>query len=301
VSENITHTAVVDDCVRLLLASDEICPAFKLAAREHLDMAHLGCITRSGDRCNPVLLETFRARWDSRAPEDHLEPKLAFVIGWLSHRAADRQMKPIFRRFHPQEMRTETPTECSLYHDAFIFREVYAYGKEPPYHPAMFGPLFADLAEAVDVDSLQALAQVLMRRAFIATHTFIPDVQDPETWLDNLFRLQQSFHVSLERYDDAINHPNPAKVQRYIVGDNFYDTDEPIIAAARRLQRGEAVTAAEVTGAIHAEAKSHYGIALKLGSGYIQAASDFFTSEMTVDELKVKLDIGKPGRDGMGV
>jgi hypothetical protein len=233
-SENITHTAVVDDGIRLLRAADTICPAFKLAAGEHLDMAHLGCMTRSGDRWIPGLLETFRARWEQRAPEDHLEPKLAFVLGWICHRAADRQMKPVFRHFHPQETRTESPTECSIYHDAFIFRQVYACGAEPPYHPAMFGDMFAELARTVRVDNLEALAQVLMRRAFIAMHTFIPDESDPEAWLENLFRLKQTFYFALQRYDDVINRPDPAKVQRYIVDDHLYDIVGPIYPLALR-------------------------------------------------------------------
>ena len=300
-SENITHTAVVDDGVRLMLAADTICPAFKVAAREYLDMAHLGCMTRSGDRCNPGLLETFRARWNARQPGDHLEPKLAFVIGWLCHRAADRQTKPIFRRFHPPETRAEFPTECSVYYDAFVFREVYAFGQEPPYHPAMFGKKLTQLVDTINVGNLQTLVQVLMRRAFIAMHTFIPDVQDPETWLDNLYRLKQDFYVDLQRYDDAINRPDPAKVQRYIIDDNFYDAQESIIAVARQLQRGESVNAAHVAEAVSAEPQSHYAQALHIGFRYLQAASDFFISEMAIEELKTRLDIGKPGRDGVGV
>ncbi len=96
-SENITHTAVVDDSLRLMQAAGTVCEAFNQAARDHLDMAHLGCMTRGGDRCNPGLLTTFRDRWADRTPDDLLEPKLAFVLGWLCHRAADREMKPIFR------------------------------------------------------------------------------------------------------------------------------------------------------------------------------------------------------------
>ena len=80
-SENITHTAVVDDGLRLMQASDTICEPFKLAAREHLDMAHLGCMTRAGDRCNPGLLAAFRDRWADRTPDDHLEPNFTFVLG----------------------------------------------------------------------------------------------------------------------------------------------------------------------------------------------------------------------------
>jgi hypothetical protein len=59
-SENITHTAVVDDSLRLMQAAGTVCEAFNQAARDHLDMAHLGCMTRAGDRCTPGLLTAFR-------------------------------------------------------------------------------------------------------------------------------------------------------------------------------------------------------------------------------------------------
>jgi uncharacterized protein (DUF2267 family) len=298
-SENITHTAVVDDALRLALASDPITASFKAVAREHWDMAHLGCITRGGDRCNPGLLETLRARWTARVPEDYLEPQLAFVLGWLCHRAADRQMKPIFRRFHPEKK--QSPTECSIYHDAFLFGEIYLYGGESPYHPAMFGEVFDVLKDEVDVGSLHVLVRVLLRRALIEMHTLIPDEDNPEGWIARLFKRKQEFYVDLARYDKAIRNPDPEKLRKYIIDDNFYDAKEPIIAVARRLQQGEQVLSTEIKEALHQVPRSHYAQALKLAYGYLQAASDFFTSTMALDELKARLDIGEPGMDGLAV
>lgn len=49
--------------------------------------AHLGCMMQSGDRCNPDLLHTFRERWPTRSPAEHLPAKLTFLLGWLCHRA----------------------------------------------------------------------------------------------------------------------------------------------------------------------------------------------------------------------
>jgi hypothetical protein len=300
-SENITHTAVVDDCLRLMQVSDTICSPFKQAAQKHLSMAHLGCITRAGDRCNPGLLETFRNRWADRQPDDHLEAKLAFVLGWLCHRAADRQMKPIFRRFHPPGSRKERPTECSVYHDAFIFQTIYAYGKEPPYHPEMFGKSFTELREKVNVDSIQSLLQVLLRRVLVEMHTLIPDIQNPEVWIEQLFIFQQDFYVNLQRYDNAINHPDPDKVRLYIIEGNFYDPTEPIINCARKLQHGEPVNSDEVTRALTQNAFSHYAQAVETGYRYLQAASDYFSTNMNLETLRKRLDIGRLGRDGIAV
>jgi hypothetical protein len=298
-SENITHTAVVDDGLRLMQASGTICEPFKLAAREHLDMAHLGCMTRAGDRCNPGLLAAFRDRWADRTPDDHLEPKLAFVLGWLCHRAADRETKPIFRRFHPKK--EQSPTECSVYHDAFVFNEIYAGGEEPPYHPAMFGEGFEALRGAAPVESLSELIHVLLRRALIEMHTLIPDESQPEAWIDRLFTRKQRFYVDLARYEAAITNPDPDKVRRYIIEDRFYDREAPIIRTARALQHGEDLAPDAVDRAIDAGSRSHYGHALFLAMGYLRAASAFFTGWIEMDALTRRLDIGKPGRDGQPV
>ena len=115
-SENVTHTGVLDDCFRLMLVSDEICDAFKEVAQSENDFARLGGITRSGDRFTVQLLTDFRKRWEGRRPEDKLEPKLAFVLGWLTHRAADRQMKPSPWSEPPSEVwgsRCPTTERCS--------------------------------------------------------------------------------------------------------------------------------------------------------------------------------------------
>ena len=62
-SENITHIAVCDDCLRLMPQIPDICDAFKQVARDHLDIAQLGSVTRSTDRFNPELLKRLRGDW----------------------------------------------------------------------------------------------------------------------------------------------------------------------------------------------------------------------------------------------
>lgn len=122
-SENVTHTAVVEDCFNLMLASERICNAFKEAGRDHIRFIQFGSVTRSGDKFTVNLLDKYRSIWHTRNENDRLGYKLAFVLGWLCHRAADRQMKVVFREAEPESR--EFPTDCSIYHDAFIFRRLY--------------------------------------------------------------------------------------------------------------------------------------------------------------------------------
>ncbi len=294
-SENITHTAILDDCFRLMAAHNKVCDAFREVMRDQVRFARLGGITRRGDFHSVGLLTSIRQRWDGRSTDDKLEPKLAFILGWLTHRAADRQMKPIFREVEPG--RPVSPAHSSVYQDAFIFHEVYQSGKASPYHPQTFADT-PDVAPGIDAAALEELIRVLLQRALIELHTLIPDDENIEGWLENLFDRQQRFYVDRERYAQAVANPDPEWVRRGIEEVNFYDRDEPIIQAARAIQHGQS---AGVVAAVAAEARSHYAQALKMGCGYILAASDFFSSDMAPAELEALFNIGKPGRDGMWV
>ncbi|MBN1400399.1 MAG: hypothetical protein JXA74_06160, partial [Anaerolineae bacterium] len=120
-------------------------------------------------------------------------------------------------------------------------------------------------------------------------------------WLGRLFALHEGFQVELERYAEAIAHPDPDKVRQFIDEVDFYGAEEPIIAAARRLQRGESVAPAQVARAAAAPPRSHYAQALQRSYSYLRSASAFFTSDMGIDELRTQLDVGVLGRDGIPV
>jgi hypothetical protein len=293
----------MDDCFRLGLASGELCAALAETIRSQWHFARLGSGTRAGDRHSVRLLASLRSRWPDRTPQDLLEPKLAFVLGWLCHRAADRQMKPLFRQAAPCS--PLKPTECSVYHDAFLFRELYADDPERLYTTATFEVDLSSLpaARALDGSQVRELFHTLLQQALIELHTFDPDEAHIEAWLGGLYRLQQRFYVDVDRYAAAVARPDPEKVRRYIAETGFYDRKEPIIATARALQRqGEGTRdPAQVREALAADACSHYAQALKKGCGYLLAANAFFAAapagsadEADVQALRKALDIGRP-------
>ena len=283
VSENITHVAVCDDCLHLLVNAPDTCAPFRQVIGTHLDVAQLGSVTRSTDRFNPQLLKRVRDGWQGRKPEENLEPKLAYSLGALCHRAADRTMKPVFKARAPEDH--QDPTDCSIYHDVFLFREVFHEGVEQPYSPELFG----------SKTPFEEHFRVLVQRALIGMHTFIPDVPDAEAWLDRLFKLRQVFYVQLERYADAYYRPDPDKVRRYITEVPFYDAEDPLIQMARAAQSGESLKGdALVAELATGESASKYGQALRRGLRYLQAANRFFVGETDMDGLKAGLDIGRP-------
>jgi len=289
-SENLTHTAVTDDCVRLALHSPSICEPFKLALRDHLEIARLGGVTRWGDRHSTDLLARYREAWPP-GHDDALAPKLAFVLGWLCHRAADRQMKPVFRRTDPDC--PCKPTDCSVYHDVFVFHEVYRSGSEEPYSPRMLA--------APPAPELEEEFRILMQRALLGMHTFVPEEGKPasgdvDVWLGRLLELRQRFYVDTARYAEAAANPDPDKVRRFLDEPNFYDPDDAIIRVARSIQRGRADEGIGLDDALReAGAASQYAQAVGKAYGYIRAASEFFMGRLDRETLQEDLDIGKPG------
>lgn len=294
-SENITHTAIVDDCARLVSHTVGICPVFQQCWSAHPDIARLGGITRSGDFHNPGLLADYRQRWPMQQAGERLPQKLAFVLGWLSHRAADRQFKAVFRQAEPGEH--GRPYDCSIYHDVVVFREIFLSGKQEPYQSSMLDIALDShaAAGAVAVSEVESLLQAMWQRMLIRMHTFIPDEEHVESWLDNVLDRYQPLYVDMQRYAEAYSHPDPLKMQRFIVDMNFYDRTDALIRFARGIQHGTLDPTIVLEIALkEAETQSLYARALARAYRYILAASDFFLARIEVEELYRRLDIGQP-------
>jgi hypothetical protein len=295
-SENITHTAVTDDCARLALHSPSICAAFKEVLGQHLEIARMGGLTRSGGKYVVSLLDDMRQSWSAHTKGDVMGQKMAFVLGWLAHRAADLQMKPIFRAVDGDC--PHKPTDCSVYHDVFLFREVYGSGQEGPYAPEMLEETMASspAARAFEVDEIESLFHSVWQRALIGMHTFIPDEEDIDGWLERLFQTRQRFYVDIRRYASAFADPDPDKVQRFVVDVHFYEGRDPLIRLARSIQRGAPETGIDLLAALDAAAsQSQYAQALRRGYLYVQAASDFFERRIDEQTFRDRLERGKQG------
>jgi hypothetical protein len=241
------------------------------------------------------LLKRYREAWPNREEGDWLAEKLAFVLGWLCHRAADLQMKPIFRAVDAESV--ESPTDCSVYHDVFLFREVYGAGRHEPYVPDSLEvrPESSAATQAFQTTEVEGALRSLWQRALIGMHTFIPDEEDVDGWLERLFKLRQQFYVDIRRYAEAFANPNPHKVQRFILDVKFYDSD-PLIRLARSIQNGTPDTSIDLQIALEAAAtQSQYAQALRRGYIYLQAASDLFERRIDDEAFKDRLERGKQG------
>jgi len=300
-SEHITHTAVFEDSARLALHSSTICDELKLSLRKHHAIGQLASITRHGAKFFVQLLNTYRDQWPTRKAGDFTEEKLAFVLGWLCHRAADRQFKPVFRYSNPEHYSEERsgPSDSSIYEDTVIFREVYANGNKDPFIPSSldFGMDSHPAAKAVSVDEVQDLFGGIWQRSLLELQTFIPQDDNLDEWLDLVFARLEPYTVDVNRYSEAYHRHDPDLYKRFITDINFYDATDPIILLARSIHRGAVDYTIDLSKAVEAaEKQSLYAQALHKGYGYLQAASDFFEHIIDLDEFSVKLHIGMPRR-----
>lgn len=303
-SEHITHTAVQDDCVRLARHSAAVCDAFKLCLTKHADIARMGAVTRSGDKFTVKLLREARERWAARKDGDLVEEKLAFVLGWRCHLAADRQFKPIYRQLDPARYaggagggETDGPSDVSVLHDVIVFREIYGDGKEEPFSPASLDYQLEShpASRAVNVARTEDLLQAMWQRSLLGLQAFVERENNAEVWTKLFFARLEPFEVDVDRYAKAYHHTSPDQLRRFIADNNFYNASDPIIALARSIQRGRIDRSINLDEAVTAAAKqSQYAQALRRGYLYLVAANEFFEGRIDEAELKSRSDLGKP-------
>jgi len=302
-SEHIVHTAILEDCFSLATFSDEIIPDFRDLMTRYRDFGRLGCITVSGDRFTFRLLEECKTVWKGRKPEDKIEQKLAFVLGWVSHRAADRQMKPIWTEPKALGKGTDadprlSPTDCSVYHEGFTFREYYSGNNNFRY--ALFQDELEKLgiSEKVKINEVFSLVQPLILKNLFELQTLEKESENIHDWFEKIALRMQHFYVDINRYVRSAMTPDPEKLNEYVNDINFFDREDLIVKTVIKVRNGGTIGSDEIKRANGEEPKSHYGKALKMAYNYVKAASDYYSSDMSIDELKERLDIGKRGRDG---
>jgi len=290
VSEHITHTAVTDDGVRLALHSPDICEVFHGVLRRNTDICRYSAMTRSGDQFTVKLLRALRDQWRNGRLDSLAEKKLAFLLGWRCHLAADRTFKPVYRILDPGHYlkgddEHGEASDVSIYHDVVVFREVYDNGRAEPFtasaldfrlesHPA---------SRAMPARALQRLLLPFWQTELLRIHSRRVPAR---------FQLHR---ITVLRYSAAYHTPDPDKMRRFIIEPNFYNPQDPLIALARSLQRGKPRGDIALADAVAAAAKqSQYSQALERAYRYLLAASDYFTGKIDERELELRCDVGKP-------
>jgi hypothetical protein len=308
-SEHIVHTGILEDSAAIMPYLEKIPDDFLQAVQRHIGFARLGCITVSGDTYSFRLLEEYKPLWKTR--NDLLEAKLAFVLGWVSHRACDREMKPIWRTVEISGRGSDanpavSPTECSVYHEGTLYNLYYS--EDPIFHLAIFPGHLADWpgAELVNLSLMAEFVENSYAMNMMDIQTILPPSPEQQSsdqrFIEDVCLRAQKFYVDISRYTHASSQAVPDLKKSYVIDIDWYNEKDLIVALASRLRRGESLTKAEVEESMSRPASSHYGRALQLSLRYIISAAAYFTDDnMSIEILKERLDIGKKGPGGLRV
>jgi hypothetical protein len=109
-------------------------------------------------------------------------------------------------------------------------------------------------AAPVSTSDIAGLFETMSRRVLIGIHTYIPDDQDVEQWMERLIRLHDSAHSYWAQLAAAFQSARVAV-------DAAYDASDPIIRAVSAVPRGP-LDRADLERALSATPKSAYGRAL---------------------------------------
>ncbi len=303
-SEHIVHTAVLEDTFRIAGGLPGIPESFREVMRDFEAFAQLGCITVSGDTFSFRLLEEYKPLWAGR--DELLKAKTAFVLGWVSHRACDREMKPIWREPKLKGRGSDvdpnlSPTECSVYHEGVMFNRYYA--NDPKFRLAVYPQELAQVpgSDYIDLDRAALFIQQAFGASYMNIQT-LPEDADPQTFFEEMCMRAQKFYVDPQRYTRSAGSPDPELTEEYVTGINWVDDNDRIVRLALRLRAGESPSPDEYQAAYDSVPESHYGKALRLSLSYILTAAEYFErADMGMDELKERLDIGKKGPGGLAV
>lgn len=282
-SEYITHIAILEDTARLAIHSDEICDAFKLCFSEHAIAARMGSASRGNSTFLVQNLQHYRKRWEGRKSEDRLEDKLAYTLGWITHRAADRYFKPRYGIFdkNPENLH---PLDARILHDAVLYDKVYGRGTKEPFsryyaqrnmegHPA---------SSAFSINQLEALFGPLYQAEMLSLQSF-DDISSGQQFLERIEEQFATFTVDFNRLIEALNNPDSEEMKQMIVDSNFYNEDDPIVKTARNLQEGKSVQA-EVGDMMDTEKQSQYAQVLAQSYDWIRKGSQYFDKSKNLGE-----------------
>ncbi len=291
-SEHITHVAVYEDSVRLIKADRENFPPIFTQSVEACHDSGLFC---SGSRGNHLYAIPILEKYKGRKPESfnkREKEQIAGALGWLTHRASDLQMKPIFDIIEKREHPVFHDNECQMYHDAIMFKQVYQGGilsSESTYEKFSPGTLAHGMkgnpaADYVNVPLTENVFTHYFLSEMAGLQHFVNDViDDVDQYCDFLIQSSQNLYEDLRIYIDAFQSPDYHKLVDYIHNYNVYDEEDALIKIVRDIQlNNKYPSAAQLQEALAtADQQSQYAQALKKGHDYLSGAGRFYNDEIS--------------------
>ena len=292
-SEHLTHIAVYEDAASFVLHTDRFCNAFRQCIEEHYDS---GLVT-SGTRGNHIfavpILEKYKDNWDEASISKEAKMQVAGSIGWLTHRAADLEMKPTWRARKEADP-AFNDSEMQIYHDAVVVHKVYSGGQVSTRSPyEVITPHILEKAMSshpastyLHTSKVEELITLLYQKEFVELHQFHKNGPDVDQWMNDFVEYHQEFTEDLRLYMEAFTRPDPEKMESYVHSINFYDENDPLIRWARGIRANQDISEIDLDDAlVQAEGQSHYSKALLKAYRFLSDASSYFENELEKNAL----------------
>lgn len=291
-SEHYSHIAVYEDTVKLLFVSNKLPHIFRTALTRFYDSGLLASTSRDILFWAIPILEKYRTDVPSK-PDDETLMKLAAALGWLTHRGADLAVKPILKLFDSDKSVRFNNTECSVYFDAEVYRQVYQSGKKTTrsmYNlitPFSFTKHF-NLANTSNAQPAEAIEQILsfyMIVDWTMLSPFVTTEKDCDTWLKKMQKQLHDYHEDYRMYVEAVQNPVEERTKAYLTDKNYYNANDGIIKTVRSITDIE--TTQELPGNLFEESDklSVYARALLKAYKYTTAGIRFYQNEISKKEL----------------
>lgn len=294
-SEHITHVAVYEDLVRIMNADRNQFPEAFLASTEESYDSGIIC---SGSRGNHLYAVPILEKYKNRKPEKLSKvetEQIAGAIGWITHRASDLQMKPMFGILEDRNHPFFYDDECQMFCDAVIFKEVYQGGKVPSESPYQaFSPATLahgmkgnPAAEYLNVPVAETVFTHYYMKELVSLQQFDGEIQDINQHCDLLISKSQNLYENLQIYINAFQDPDPQKMIDYIYNFNVYDKEDALIKIVRNIQlKNQYPSGDQLKKALeNADQQSQYAQSLKLGYDFLFGAGQFYEGKISKSEV----------------
>ncbi|NJM14858.1 MAG: hypothetical protein HC896_05295 [Bacteroidales bacterium] len=215
-SEHITHIAVYEDTVRIFRQQKLFNQAFNIALDNQYDSGLFCSGTRGNHLYAIPILDKMRHQVAQNITLSQTdEMKVAGAIGWITHRAADLMVKPMFKAVEAENSRKYNAQANSIYHDVASFKNVYQSGHVGALSayenitPALMEHGLASMpaSAAINTAALEARLSFYWVNQFIGLHqaTTSPLDEFTDEVLEPIFKHAQQFTEVWNDYIEAFN------------------------------------------------------------------------------------------------
>ena len=212
------ETQYAEDVIWLSQLADDLPDAFRQAIYANRQYVHLG-MSDTAQRFSKEAMQLVSKNWNDPQGRDTAHTQLAYLLGGL---------------LRPEFAATGTDyTEAAIYRDACLLKTLH--NARPGNRPLALDRPIENVREAEVVELFEAMTQ----RNQIRLHTFRPDFEDVEGWMDHLLAWTKASKERHQALAAVYVRPDAERVARYWAG--FYDEKDARVAKVRAAQHSQVV------------------------------------------------------------